>query len=497
MQETQLAGQIALYQTLHLCGPPPHTQSHIQPREMRRRTVVEPNATREYYPPSYAPGPGLRENLRFAFKYEALDLRTLHAGLTAMGVAGVRQWVQEEPTGRYSRLAWFFYERLTGDEIDLPPTTNAPLVSALDPARHLVAHPRSSPRHRVRDNLLGGPELCLTIRRTPSLQQAMGQDLAERIRTITARYSADMLRRATDYLYTRETRSSFDIEGEPLNDLRAERFLQALRGADTFDPTQKSALIGLQQSILDERFSATDWRATQVYVGTRRMRGRQNVHFICPRPTDIPSLMSGFYELATRCLASPDLDPIAAATAVAFAFVFIHPFDDGNGRTHRFLIHNVLSRRGFTPEGMIFPVSAALLRDQEGYYRSLDGFSLPIKPCIDWEFYGEDEIAVHNDTRNLYRFFDATHLAEYLYAKVEETIRVDFQQELDYLAHYDAAFTAIQRIVDMPDKDLSLMVRLCLQNEGRLSKSKRSLFPLLRDNEVARIEAAVQSILEG
>ncbi len=33
------------------------------------------------------------------------------------------------------------------------------------------------------------------------------------------------------------------------------------------------------------------------------------------------------------------VDAVCAAAAAAFGFVFIHPFEDGNGRIHRFLIH--------------------------------------------------------------------------------------------------------------------------------------------------------------
>lgn len=42
-------------------------------------------------------------------------------------------------------------------------------------------------------------------------------------------------------------------------------------------------------------------------------------------------------------------------------FVYIYPFEDGNGRSHRYLIHHVLAARGFNPPGFMFPDSAAIL----------------------------------------------------------------------------------------------------------------------------------------
>ena len=37
------------------------------------------------------------------------------------------------------------------------------------------------------------------------------------------------------------------------------------------------------------------------------------------------------------------MDPVIHSAAVAFGFVFIHPFMDGNGPLHRYLIHEELS----------------------------------------------------------------------------------------------------------------------------------------------------------
>ena len=82
-----------------------------------------------------------------------------------------------------------------------------------------------------------------------------------------------------------------------------------------------------------------------------------------PRPDDVPALMEGLQAFIEE---SADLNPVIVAAVAAFGFVFIHPFEDGNGRTHRFMLHYFLSTRGVTPENFIFPVSATILEDMHG-----------------------------------------------------------------------------------------------------------------------------------
>ena len=48
---------------------------------------------------------------------------------------------------------------------------------------------------------------------------------------------------------------------------------------------------------------------------------------------DLESLLSGLIETC-QLLGESDYDPVLMATLIAFGFVFIHPFEDGNGRIH-------------------------------------------------------------------------------------------------------------------------------------------------------------------
>ncbi|PZU56410.1 MAG: cell filamentation protein Fic [Sphingobium sp.] len=484
-----MLGHMWLRAALALQGPPPHTESYLVAGA--RRTEVIAGRTVELYPRSYATGDDIVANLRFALRYEPLDLGVLSAAFADIDAEIIAAWVRAEPSGGYARRAWFLYEYLTGKRLDVLDAVAGNYVEALDPQKHVTGARRNSPRHRVIDNMLGTPGLCPTVRRTAKLEGQIGVHIDAEARAIIEQYDPAVLARAVRYLFTKETRSSFAIEGESPSPDRTERFVAALRSASGFDTGDKDAIVRLQNAIVDRRYAATDWRTFQNFVGETTVDFREEVHFICPRPEDVPSLMAGWMALTARML-TDGIEPVVAAAVAAFAFVFIHPFEDGNGRIHRFIVHHVLSRTGFSPDTMIFPVSAAIVRDQRSYDAVLENFSRPLFSAIDWAWTSEREIAVRNDTAPLYRFFDATPFVEYLYDRVVDTVRTDLREELGFLAVFDRAMEGVRAVVDMPDRRAALLIRLMLQNGGRLSNSKRGQFDELTDTEIAAMEQATQ-----
>ena len=261
-----------------------------------------------------------------------------------------------------------------------------------------------------------------------------------------------------------------------------------------FDATSKDAFIQLQNSIVDPRYAQKNWRTAQNFVSQTLPDYSEDVHFVCPKPEDVPGLMDSWMEMVSRLKLPEGVDPVVAAAVAAFGFVFLHPFDDGNGRIHRFLVHHILSKLGFTPQGILFPVSAAMLRDRLAYDQVLEGFSGSIMTFIQYDLDLEHGMTVKNDTARLYRYFDATAQAEYLYRCIEETIHRDLRDEISFLAVFDAALRATLNIVDMPNRRAALLVRLILQNKGKLSKGKRTSFAEITDQEVDRIETAVWGV---
>ncbi|MFZ2870464.1 Fic family protein [Zavarzinia sp.] len=487
-EEPADAGQSWLRRHLQLDVPQSAVRSFCVPGS--RRTVHDGNQISEFYPPRYWPGDTAMDHLKFSLKYEPLDLRIIVATFHRLPPTDLLTWIRKAPTSKYSRQIWFLYERLTGQILDLPDLTTGPYVPAIDPQRHVAAKPVHSPRHRIYDNLIGGGPLAVIIRRTKKLETLMSVDIEDAVRAVVDLYDPDLIRRATSYLFTKETRSSFAIEGERPSSLRTERFISALRRASDFDPIDTNAIIALQNQIVDPRYAAKGWRDVQNFVGETTPDYSERIHYICPQPADVPSLMRDWQLMAYALEEDATIPAVLAAAIVSFAFVFIHPFEDGNGRIHRFLINNVLARRKAIPEGFIFPVSASILRHKHEYDRVLELFSRPLLDIIDWRYDGRT-LTVENDTALLYRYFDATAQAEFLYERVIDTIANDLREELRFLSVFDKATAAMREIVDMPDRRLHLFFKLCLQNAGRLSRGRRDDFPELTDGEIAALEQAI------
>ena len=487
-------GHAWLRRELGLQVPPPAVESYVV--SGARRTEDRGSRIINLYPRQYSVDRSPVSHLRFALRHEPVDLGVLSAALSTMDSSAIEEWVRAEPTGAFSRRAWFFHELVTGRTLDLEDVRVGNYVDALNPSFHVVSARRNSKRHRVADNLLGGPGLCPTVRRTPRLTELMELRIDEEARNFISNCDPAMFAKAASYLYAKETQSTFALEGESPSPSRAGRFVAALKAAAEMDPTDKRVLVALQREIVEQRYAASDWRDFQSFVGETLGGYREKVHFVCPRPGDVPSLMDGWMELARR-VRDGGVDPVVAAAVSSFAFVFVHPFDDGNGRIHRFLLHQMLANRGYVPPGVIFAVSAAILRDRQGYDDILASFSDPTMDFIRWRWTEGKMIKVERDTCDLYRFFDATRFAEYVYGRVADTVRTDLKDEIEFVSVYDRAFHAVREIVDMPDRRASLLVRLCMQNGGKLSNSKRKKFAELTDSEIKAMEAAVQEAMRG
>lgn len=101
--------------------------------------------------------------------------------------------------------------------------------------------------------------------------------------------------------------------------------------------------------------------------------------FVPPPPEEMGRL------LADLCVAMNDqsLPPLVQAALVHAQFETIHPFDDGNGRTGRALVHVVFRRRGIAPR-FIPPISVVFAGAKDRYIAALSRFRLDEDGVAEW-----------------------------------------------------------------------------------------------------------------
>ncbi len=480
---------------------PPHRLTYLAKSGQKRERVEDGRLVIVLPPGGYTGGAALIDHLEFALKREGVNIEVLAALFRRVDMtqfdAELATAVRARPTGRYTRVLWFLYEHFTGRRLDVPDATTGNYVPVLDPTEYFATAGERSRRHRVLNNLLGTPGFCPVVRKTDTLEKFVSMNLPEEAARLVRQYDEDALKRAVSYLYTKETKSSFNIEGEHPSTSRTERFVALLRGLPKIARLDKQRLISLQSQTVDPRFANNDYRKDQVYIGEHIDLTRQKIHYIPPRPDDVPSMMEGLLAMLAKARTA-EVDPVVFAAVASFGFVFVHPFSDGNGRLHRALVHYVLSVTGYSPDGVIFPVSAVMLQRRREYDDCLESFSVPLMERVDYEESDDGVVTVKSDTASFYRYFDATVMAEALYEWVAETVRKEFPRELQFVVAFRETRRELERIVEMPDKFANLFIRLVMQNRGRLSDAKRkSLFSDLTDDEVSRMERAIQEKLSA
>lgn len=490
----KLAGYAHLIRKYAIEAPTPRHTSSIDEVSARRPVAVSLN-TEETFPRTYDPGDDDVDHLIFALKYDGVDLTVLRRLFHRIDRERLAARVESQPISKYLRRLFFLFERLTGDRLPIADLTKGTYTPVLEPDAYFVAAGRQVPRHRVVDNLLGDAGFCPLVRRTAKLATASATDLGRLAREITSAVDPLILTRAINFLYTKETRSSFAIEHEEIEaGPRMERFLAQLATAGERPLDRESALTELQRAFVDPRYAEDGFRragAPEVYVG-ETLGFREKVHHVGARSVSTPELMAAWARM--RPVEGPG-GPVVEAACRSFAFVFIHPFGDGNGRIHRLLLHHVLALRAYLPPRLIVPISAVLLADPDGYDWALESFSRRVLPLVDYRLDPDGALTIANDTDDFYRYPELTTVCEATFEWLKRAIDTELVAELDFLRKFDEIRAGMRRIVEMPDRKEQNFIKICMANRGKLSTGKRGQFAELDDATIAALEEIVRAAL--
>lgn len=491
-EEGYLVGYGAIISSFNLLIPIPNQLSLISLKDRKYKTEEW-----QVFTPRYKPEDTLYKQLVFALKYEGINLLILKKLFEKLANDEISQLVQIEPLSQYSRKIWFLYEWLFGRQLAIPDLNKGNFTILIDEkVQYAVSGERSS-RHRIINNLPGTPDFCPLIFKTNKLEEYIASNFQDQKNTYINSIHMEVMQRAASFLLLKDSKASFTIEGENPGTNRALRWGKAIGEAGK-NPLTKGELLRLQEIIIEsKRFTKMGFRTEGGFVGDReRNTGDPIPDHISAKWQDVDQLIEGLIN-TYHLLDKEKFDPVLTATAIAFGFVFIHPFSDGNGRIHRYLIHHILAKLNLTYQGIIFPISASILDKIEDYRIVLESYSHPILELIEWETTPDHNVEVLNDTIDYYRYFDATKQAEFLFDCVIDTINRIIPEEVNYIYKYDEFKRFIDDQFEMPDKLVSMLVRFLEQNGGTLSKRARAKeFPELKDDEVEKIESAFQDFFE-
>ena len=124
---------------------------------------------------------------------------------------------------------------------------------------------------------------------------------------------------------------------------------------------------------------------------------------------------------------------------------------DGNGRLHRFIIHQILSRN--LPKGLIIPVSAVIMKNIAAYLKVLTNFSEAVTKLWDYRRIDIEPHILKNANARTYRFFNADKEVRFLQKMLQQAIEVQMPKQVTWLNGYDKAFMKLEGLFDLPKKD--------------------------------------------
>ena len=470
--------------TLKLNVRPPSRPAYINASVNRRMD----SDAHSLFPTGVAIENTVAGHLEFALRHEGVNLEIIDAVFEHLPPADLIARLQATPTGEHIRRACFLWEWLTGKKLEAGVTVKGAYVDFFPEDVYLTAaRPSRAPRFRVRDNALGTPEFCPVVRRAAIPQAPSLPELLQQAQqTLDAVDDPELYRRALAYLYLSETRSSYAIESETPSASKQERFVQLLKRAGEPAPVTEEWLARCQNLIVRDAYSQeASYRTAQNWLEDSSGR----VTFFPPPVDGLQEAMRGweaFINDDSRCT-----DVLVRAACLAFGFVYLHPFFDGNGRLHRFLIQHVLARSGLMKTGTVIPVSAVIEQDIQAYHAVLTAFSRPVTALWDYRRGDPHPVILRSAGSRSYRFFEADREVAFLHAMIRHAVDEEIPREIMWLQGYDSAFSALNDEFDLPQKDISALIRMIHSNKGTLSLHRRKQYSYLPDDVLDRIEKVV------
>ena len=446
------------------------------------------------------------DHIKAAINYQGIRLQYLYVIFKAIDEKHLTEQILKTPTSRQSRVVWFLFEWLMEKKLDIPDLKTGNYVHLFDSKYYFTR--RSGvrcQRTRVNNNALGTRAFCPCIRKTHKVLELVKVDVYEtafaQMQEMGILLNADVVDRCINYLYTKESKTSSEIEREIPSKQRLKRFNQALKNAGLYN-LNKHTLLSVQNQIVDQKAGVDDYRREEIYVGETKQKGSfidQDIHFVGPKAAHVDNMMEGLLVTHDNLMTDCDMPPLMHAATISFGLVYIHPFDDGNGRTHRYLLHDVFKQRDKRHE-FIIPISATILKNEKAYEAILNTVSTPLLLLLDYEIDSENQnrVVIHNDLHYMYRYPDFTPHVEYIYEMMDTSIKLELLSEVAYLTTFDTIKKVINQNADVSANHANTIINIIINNGGKASNNKREyILEHISEEVLELVEASAQHVFEA
>lgn len=122
-----VAGYNALISKYNLKVIPPETLSFISNKHTEYKTEGLRVFTKRYKPEDTLEG-----HLKFAIKYEGIDLYILKSLFNRVDSNEISEFIKKEPTGSYNRRIWFLYEWMLEKQLNIVNLKSGNYVNLID-----------------------------------------------------------------------------------------------------------------------------------------------------------------------------------------------------------------------------------------------------------------------------------------------------------------------------------------------------------------------------
>jgi len=300
-------------------------------------------------------------------------------------------------------------------------------------------------------------------------------DFNKNLENINSEFDKEIIEKAVNYLYTKETKWSLEIEWEHFHQSKNRWFLKLISNIPIKEKLEKNDIIDFYNLIYND--NKLDYRKEQNYIGSWNWMMWENIiEYIPPKSEDLEELMNELIKFYNKNKKS--LNPIILASILSIFFVLIHPFLDWNWRTSRFLFQYSLLNSWIWiiwDKKVILPVSAYIQLNKSEYYKNLENISSNLLDFIKFDENQNWEIEVINQTKNIYLNLDFTEISNYFYKVLDNSINIDYKKELEYISTFYKIYSFIDENYNIISNNISFIAKNIISNNWILSISKRKV----------------------